>query len=59
MLTTDWQVGAVGDFNGDGKPDILWQNTTTGVRGFWIMNGTAYSSWVGLDVLTTDWQIAP
>src|SRR5262249_40855777 len=28
-----------GDFNGDGKGDILWHNTTTGQVVVWLMNG--------------------
>jgi hypothetical protein len=28
----------VGDFNGDGKADILWQNTTTGDLSLWESN---------------------
>ena len=30
---------ARGDFNGDGKSDILWQNTTNGAVAIWEMNG--------------------
>ena len=30
---------AVGDFNGDGKTDIVWRNTTTGATAVWLMNG--------------------
>jgi hypothetical protein len=26
----NWQVGAVGDYDGDGKADILWRNSATG-----------------------------
>src|SRR6266550_710430 len=42
-------VGSVGksDFNGDGKADILWQNTS-GARAIWLMNGTTYGSSVNL-----------
>jgi hypothetical protein len=31
------------DFNGDGKADVLWQNSS-GARAIWLMNGTTYSS---------------
>jgi len=44
------------DFNGDGKADILWQNASTGDRGFWLMNGTGYASWVDMGYVTTDWR---
>src|SRR5207249_781877 len=27
------------DFNGDGKSDILWRNSTTGANVIWLMNG--------------------
>ena len=27
------------DFNGDGKPDIVWRNTSTGQNAIWYMDG--------------------
>jgi FG-GAP-like repeat len=48
---------ARGDFNGDGKADILWQNNSTGQRVIWIMNGTIYQSLVNLGTVATSWSI--
>jgi hypothetical protein len=36
----NWHVGGVGDFNADGRSDILWRNDVTGVSAMWMMNGT-------------------
>src|SRR5205809_6984231 len=46
------------DFNGDGKADILWQNTSTGQRVILLMNGTAPQSVVNLGTVPTSWSIA-
>ena len=35
----DWQVVGVGDFNSDGKSDLLWRHLGTGEMGAWLMNG--------------------
>ncbi len=46
-LTTpgaNWKAIAVGDFNGDGKSDIVWQNSSTQQVETYLMNGTAISS---------------
>jgi hypothetical protein len=34
-----WQVVGVGDFNGDGRADVLWFNTNTGVLAEWLLDG--------------------
>jgi photosystem II stability/assembly factor-like uncharacterized protein len=33
----------VGDFNGDGNPDLIWRNTTTGRTTIWYMNGATWN----------------
>jgi hypothetical protein len=33
-----------GDFNGDGKADLLFQNTSTGTPVVWTMNGTTVTA---------------
>src|SRR6266516_1584744 len=45
------------DFNGDGKSDILWQNSVTGERLIWLMNGTSLSTSVSLGIVGTSWNI--
>jgi len=37
--STVWKVVGTGDFNSDGKPDIMWQHPTSGELWAWIMNG--------------------
>jgi hypothetical protein len=39
----DWHVISTGDFNGDGKADILWQNKD-GTPGIWQMDGSTILS---------------
>ena len=34
----DWQIAGTGDFNGDGKSDILWRQIS-GAVAIWLMNG--------------------
>jgi chitodextrinase len=47
------------DFNGDGKSDILWRNSTTGQNAIWLMNGATLSSGAPIPTVTDlNWSIA-
>jgi Ca2+-binding RTX toxin-like protein len=59
-MTANWQVIGSGDFNGDGRDDILWQNTTNGTVTDWLAN--ANGGFAGNAVANTNvgsvWQVA-
>jgi hypothetical protein len=38
-----WKVAGIGDFNGDGISDILWQNTVDGSFVMWLMHGNSHT----------------
>jgi hypothetical protein len=37
IADTNWNIAGVGDFNGDGKPDLLWRNNAAGIATAWLM----------------------
>jgi hypothetical protein len=53
-----WTIVNVGDFNGDGKADILWHNTVSGQNQVWLMNGAAMQSSAFLTSLSVAWALA-
>jgi len=38
--SADWRLVGVTDLNGDGKPDLLFQNSVDGKVAVWFMNGS-------------------
>jgi hypothetical protein len=36
---TNWEIRAIGDFTGDGSPDLIWQHRVSGSLVAWVLNG--------------------
>ncbi len=54
-----WKLMGVGDFNQDGRSDLLFQNQTTGQVVVWYMNGPYYQDGVSLALYPgAGWQVA-
>ena len=59
-ISSDWVVSATGDFNGDGRDDILWRSSSTGVVTDWLSQGNGTFSHNDSNTgqaIPTDWQI--
>jgi len=57
---TTWKVIGVGDFNGDGKPDVVWRNDDGSIA-TWLMSGVTVSAITMMTpnkVTDTAWKIA-
>src|SRR4029079_3416353 len=35
-----WKIKAIGDFNGDGDSEIIWQHDSNDLASMWLMDGT-------------------
>jgi FG-GAP-like repeat len=57
-LDPSWKTAGTSDFNGDGKSDILWRNSTTGNIAIWTMNGNAITSSIltSTPTLASSWK---
>jgi hypothetical protein len=55
----NWQVAGVGDFDGDGRADVLWRNASTGENYVYFMNGLSIvNEGYVRTVPVPDWQVA-
>jgi hypothetical protein len=55
---TQWQLVSMADFDGDGYPDILWQNTSTGEIVIWYMNSTTIKGAAVVMNIAPVWHVA-
>jgi hypothetical protein len=63
MPDASWSLIEIGDFNGDGKSDAMWRQSTTGALSEWLMNGSqitasnAVTFQAGQPMPDASWQI--
>ena len=60
MPDLNWQIHGVGDVDGDGRADLIWQHTVSGAVGVWLLDGSAVTFQHNLSipqVSDTRWQI--
>jgi len=62
VTDTAWEIGGTGDFDADGKVDILWRyygpGTYQGLNVLWYMDGTTrLSEEIFSRVSDTNWRI--
>src|SRR5438034_477197 len=56
--TSGWQVQGIGDFDGDGRDDVLWRNLSTGENYIYLMNGSTIASEGYLNTVSDPaWQV--
>jgi hypothetical protein len=56
----NWVIRAVGDIDGDGHADLIWQHQRDGWIAGWLMNGAQVVSTTFLSIAQTpaDWEVA-
>jgi hypothetical protein len=55
----NWRVAGIGDFDGDGKADILWRNASTGQNYIYFMDGTTIKPTEGfIRAVPLEWTVA-
>jgi hypothetical protein len=54
---TNWQLVEIGDFNGDGKADVLWRDPSNGNDAMWLMNGTTKTLGAIIEGAPVGWQV--
>jgi hypothetical protein len=52
-----WKIAGRGDFDGDGKSDLLWRNSVSGANVIYFMNSANITSNVGINVVKLSWVI--
>jgi VCBS repeat protein/acetyl xylan esterase AXE1 len=52
-----WEIVGTGDFNGDGRADLVWRNQETGAVVLWLLDGGTILARPELDTMPLTWEI--
>jgi len=57
---TSGRIAGAADLDGDGRPELIWQDPVTGMSQVWLMGGTYGTTFIGTAALSgaTPWRIA-
>jgi hypothetical protein len=57
-MDADWKIVGAGDYNSDGKLDLLWRHCTLGLEACWFLNGGLVlgSAYLNKQDFNTDWR---
>ena len=54
-----WQVADVGDFDGDGRNDLVWRRASDGATYLWTLDGLGFKGFFDLGILDpSQWTLA-
>ena len=53
----DWQIVGVGDFSGDGRPDLVWRRQSNGEVGYWYMDGPLHNGGASVAGTSLQWHL--
>ncbi len=56
-LPADWQPVGMGDFDGNGGPDLMWRNQTTGGVGMQLMDGAGVLETNVVETIPLHWRM--
>jgi hypothetical protein len=59
QVPASWQVVTTGDFYGNGKDDIVSQNTINGSAAIWQMNGPTPTAETVFATPPASWHVIP
>ena len=57
-VPSNWEIEQLADVNGDGKADVVWQDSQ-GTVAVWLMNGTVIESAGFPGGMSPEWEIQP